>query len=520
VGTGERGLALDAQRLAVGDEQLQLLALPQQARRQAGARLVLSLRVVEHHQRPPRSELRHHAVGERPARLVAHLEHGGERLDQSAGLGERRHVHEPHPVPERLQRPLGELEREPGLARAADAGERQEPGLAEHARTGGERVGAAHEARNLGGQVVRRRRRSALAQRRGAADAERVLERVAQLAHEPRARVGVLGEARGEQRAHGRRRALRERRGVRRVVQHLRHGHERVVRGERAAAAQALVEHAAEREHVGALVLRSRQHLLRAHVAGRARDRAGDRGRLVARRGSERRGAGVAGRLGEAPRALGEAEVQDLDQSARPDHDVPGLQVAVDDAALVRDLERRRHLRCDLKRLVHGERRAREASAQRLALDALQHQHHRAARHLLQSMDGGDVRVVQARECQRLVAEAGERFRARRQPRRQHLERHLALEPRVAREPDLAHAAGAQLADDLVRPQPPGWERRGGHLRATRANPFTREGRDMALQCNPGRRAPPAMSPSCKRVAPGWRTRARRASRLEEDRSA
>jgi hypothetical protein len=36
---------------------------------------------------------------------------------------------------------------------------------------------------------------------------------------------------------------------------------------------------------------------------------------------------------------------------------------------------------------------------------------------------------------------------------RQHFDRHIAPEPRVASPIDLAHAAGANQRDDLVRPQ-------------------------------------------------------------------
>ena len=99
--------------------------------------------------------------------------------------------------------------------------------------------------------------------------------------------------------------------------------------------------------------------------------------------------------MDEAVRALGEPEVQHLHQAARADHDVAGLQVAMDDAALVRRLERLRHLHADLQRGFHIERRPCQAGSERLALHQLQHQHHRAAGHFFEPVDGGDVRVVE-----------------------------------------------------------------------------------------------------------------------------
>src|SRR5262249_55580226 len=75
----------------------------------------------------------------------------------------------------------------------------------------------------------------------------------------------------------------------------------------------------------------------------------------------------------------------------------------------------------------------------------------------------------------------------------------LALEPRVPGEPHLAHAAGAQAADDLEGAQPPDGRltRGGGHRRAARADPcasgirimgrgFYRAPRESARMADPG----------------------------------
>ena len=57
---------------------------------------------------------------------------------------------------------------------------------------------------------------------------------------------------------------------------------------------------------------------------------------------------------------------------------------------------------------------------------------------------------VSAATALRLALEARERVGVGREPRRQHLDRDVALEPRVARAIDLAHAARAEGRRDLV----------------------------------------------------------------------
>ena len=95
---------------------------------------------------------------------------------------------------------------------------------------------------------------------------------------------------------------------------------------ERAFAAEHLVEHGAEREHVRAMIDRQAAHLLRRHVAERPQDRAGVGGERRPRVMS--RSAGVD--------RLGETEVEDLDLVVARDHHVLGLEIAMHDAARVR----------------------------------------------------------------------------------------------------------------------------------------------------------------------------------------
>ena len=70
-------------------------------------------------------------------------------------------------------------------------------------------------------------------------------------------------------------------------------------------------------------------------------------------------------------RQLRQAEVEDLDPAVAGEEHVLGLQVAVDDALLVRGGEAARDLERVVERLARRERARREPVAQRLALEQL-----------------------------------------------------------------------------------------------------------------------------------------------------
>ncbi len=69
-------------------------------------------------------------------------------------------------------------------------------------------------------------------------------------------------------------------------------------------------------------------------------------------------------------------------------------------------------------------------------------------------VDAADVRMVQRRDRAGLALEARTPIGIAGQFARQHLDRHRAIEARVARAVDLPHSAGAQRADDFVRAEP------------------------------------------------------------------
>ena len=94
--------------------------------------------------------------------------------------------------------------------------------------------------------------------------------------------------------------------------------------------------------------------------------------------------------------ALGHAEVEELRRAARGDHDVRRFQVAVQDAVLVRSLQRAGNLDRDADRVCWRER-----PPHRLTFEVLQHEIVRPdVVHL------ANVGMVERRDCPRLALES------------------------------------------------------------------------------------------------------------------
>ena len=194
------------------------------------------------------------------------------------------------------------------------------------------------------------------------------------------------------------------------------------------------MEHAAEREHVGAEVDLVAPHLLRRHVRRRADAR--DLGHVAARE-------------------LGGAEIRHLDVEVAAREDVGRLHVAMHDAEGIGELERLAALVADLR----GDHRIEQAG--RLAIfgerRSVDHLHDEVAQRIAGAdvfdpgvEDADDVRMAQLAGERRLVLEeaqlapcilgiGGELL--------QHLDRDLALAERIDREID---RPGRALAQELL----------------------------------------------------------------------
>ena len=198
-----------------------------------------------------------------------------------------------------------------------------------------------------------------------------------------------------------------------------------------------LVEDHADRVEIAAGVERAAGRLLGGHVLRRSADHVG---------------AGEAGQVGVED--LGDAEVEHLHDLVRAgpalrDHDVLGLQVAVDHAARVRLRERGEHLRDQVDDARLGQRPliARH-QAQVLALHVLHRDVERAVLAGPPEVEHLDrVRVVEPARRLRFTLEAADQRRVLEQRRLEHLEADVLAEREVARPVDLAHPA---LADERL----------------------------------------------------------------------
>ena len=155
-----------------------------------------------------------------------------------------------------------------------------------------------------------------------------------------------------------------------------------------------------------------------------------------------------------ASASFGEPEVQHLDRAVRSDLDVGGLEIAVDDALLVRGFERFGDLPRDRQCLVERDRPARDALRERRSLDQLQHER-ASSRRPLPAVDARRCSGDSATRAFALPAGIGRRASGSRDEGvRQDLDRHIATELRIVRAIDLAHAPGAEERRNLVGTQP------------------------------------------------------------------
>ena len=148
----------------------------------------------------------------------------------------------------------------------------------------------------------------------------------------------------------------------------------------------------------------------------------------------------------------------------------------MDDALLVRGLERLGDLPRDRQRFVERDRPVRDPLGERRALDQLHHQRVDAAA-VFEAVDVRDVRMVERGEHLRFALEPREPLGVVGEQLRQDLDRDVAIQPGVARAIDLAHPAGAKGGEDFVRAEAsPGGQ---GHAR-----PVILVGAGVAATCS------------------------------------
>ena len=122
----------------------------------------------------------------------------------------------------------------------------------------------------------------------------------------------------------------------------------------------------------------------------------------------------------------------------------------MDDALLVRRLERGRNLRGDRQGLLDRYRTVGKTLREVVAFDELHDQGRRdrpaavAWSDLLDAINLRDMRVIQRRERLRLAGEARHPLGVRGEQIRQDLDGDVAVEPRVAGAEHFAHAAGTE----------------------------------------------------------------------------
>jgi hypothetical protein len=212
----------------------------------------------------------------------------------------------------------------------------------------------------------------------------------------------------------------------------------RVVPDERRLTGEQLVQHAAGGVHIGTGVDRLAARLLRGQVLGRADDRAGLGHR--------------AGATGQCPR---DAEVHHLDHAGLGEHHVARLDIAVDDAVPVAELEGRADISGDLQGPTrHQPALGGQHLLEGMAVDELHDDvRNRLAgrRGLLTGVVHGHDRGVVERCCVlRLPPEPDLERLVPGQVGAQHFDRDITTEPGVTAAVHLGHAAVAQHLADLV----------------------------------------------------------------------
>jgi hypothetical protein len=155
-----------------------------------------------------------------------------------------------------------------------------------------------------------------------------------------------------------------------------------------------------------------------------------------------------------------DAEVQEQRSVVRRDADVARLHVAVDDAVLVRALQRASEVARPSQRAFDADRAPlRHRVGEHLVQRAARHELHRDeadASLLADRVDADDVRMAEPSERERLAPQPRLGRRRVAQLRTQHLERDLAPQRLLLGQVDGAHAALVETAHDAEVAEPLG----------------------------------------------------------------
>jgi len=139
---------------------------------------------------------------------------------------------------------------------------------------------------------------------------------------------------------------------------------------------------------------------------------------------------------------LGQTKVENLDGAVLAHFDVRRLQITMDDALLVRGLQAFRDLFCNRERFIERDGASCDPIRQRRPFDQLHHER-RHARRVFESVNVGDVRVVQGGQHLGLTTEPCKALSIGHERLRQDFDRNLTIQLRVAGAIHLAHAPAA-----------------------------------------------------------------------------
>ena len=164
--------------------------------------------------------------------------------------------------------------------------------------------------------------------------------------------------------------------------------------------------------------------------------------------------AGIGGGTGRHVRVppgekFGEAEIEDFRGAAFHDENVCGLDVAVQDAILVRGIERVGELDADFHCAWNRQGAAFEQTVQRLAVEEFHH-NEGVALAFLDRVNGADARMIQGGSRARFPEKSFQRLRGAVRLLGKKLQGDAPAKFGVLRFVDDAHASGAELAEDSV----------------------------------------------------------------------